>query len=273
MKETMSKNNNGARPQVSIIMPCYNAADYLAEAVQSIRAQIFEDWELLICDDSSTDSSLEIAKKVSAEDKRITVLQNRFNRGAPGARNTCLDFARGRYIAFLDADDSWHPQKLAKQIDHMLKTGSVFCVSYYDVMDADGVHSHGVQTPAKITFRHMMYSNFIPCLTAIYDSQALGKVPQPDIKKRNDFALWLMLFTEKGVECATSVPESLASYRQNGYGLSSSRRDALFFYFICLREYAGRTFISALYFSLIYLIIVTIKKRFPPIYNYLAIRL
>lgn len=272
-KNATELNKLGTKPLVSIIMPCYNAAKFIDQAIRSVAAQTFEEWELLICDDNSSDASKKIAQKWSQIDASIKVLNNRYEKGASGARNTCLDVSRGRYIAFLDADDTWYPQKLEKQIDHMIKTGSVFCVSYYDVMDEDGVHSHGLQTPAKITFRHMMYNNFIPCLTAIYDREALGKVPQPNIKKRNDFALWLTLFTEKGVEWATSVPVSLASYRQNGYGLSSSRRDALVFYFICLRKYAGRAFIPALYFSSIYAIIVLIKKRFPKIYNLLSIRL
>lgn len=264
--------NTSSEALVSIIMPAFNVEKFIDQAIQSVFDQSFTNWELIICDDGSADGSKRIAERWASKDPRIKVLKNRFEKGAAGARNTCLSKAQGRYIAFLDSDDLWHPQKLEKQIDHMIKTESVFCVSYYDVMDEDGAHSRGVQTPAKITFRHMMYSNFIPCLTAIYDSEALGKVPQPNIKKRNDFALWLTLFTEKGLERATSVPESLASYRQNGYGLSSSGRDALVFYFICLRKYAGRAFITALYFSSIYVFIVLIKKRFPKIYNHLAIR-
>lgn len=258
---------------VSIIMPCYNSAQFIDEAVCSVVNQSYQDWELLICDDESTDGSKQIAEDWVKKDPRIKVLQNRFKKGAPGARNTCLYEAQGRYIAFLDSDDRWYPRKLEKQIDHMMKTGSVFCVTYYDLMDESGVHCHSVKTPNNITFLHMMYSNFIPCLTAVYDSMILGKVTQPSIKKRNDYALWLTLFKEKGVERATSFPESLAAYRQNDYGLSSSGRDALFFYFICLRKYAGRALIPSLYFLLIYMTVVFIKKRLPRVYNYLAVRL
>ena len=171
-----------------------------------------------------------------------------------------LTSASGRYIAFLDADDFWHAEKLEKQIDHMKSTGSVFCVSYYNVIDENGEQGHIIKTPAKITFAHMMYSNFIPCLTAVYDSMATGKVPQPNIK-RNDFALWLTLFHVRAVKQATSIPVSLASYRQNSYGLSSSKRDALVFYFICLRKYGGRSFFSSLCFSLVYMLIVVLKKE------------
>lgn len=253
-------------------MPCFNSERYLDEAIRSVVMQEFRDWELIICDDGSNDNSKQIAESWAQGDLRIKVLENRFEKGAAGARNSCLDIAQGRYIAFLDADDVWSPKKLEKQIQHMQKTGSCFSVTHYDVMDESGRIRHEVMTPKAITFSLMMYSNFIPCLTAVYDSLALGKVPQPNIKKRNDYALWLTLFRNIGCDKATSVPENLASYRQNNYGLSSSGRDALFFYFICLRKYAGRALLPSLYFSFIYLAIVLIKKQFPKIYNYIVIR-
>jgi teichuronic acid biosynthesis glycosyltransferase TuaG len=258
------------RNLVSIIMPCYNAEQFLESAILSVIGQDLQDWELLICDDGSADLSKEIMEKWSERDARIKVLENRYDIGAAGARNTSLDVACGRYIAFLDADDIWHPSKLKKQIQHMKATGSSFCLSYYDVMDEAGEYCYTMKTPSVITYRHMMYSNFIPCLTAVYDSAAIGKVKQPNIKKRNDYALWLTLFRERGVVSATAVCESLASYRQNNYGLSSSGLDALRYYYVCLRKYAGRTLFSSIYFSSLYLAIVLIKKIAPKIYNYVV---
>ena len=257
---------------VSVIMPCYNAELYIELAITSVVNQSFKEWELLICDDNSSDESLQIARKWAEKDSRIKVISNKFDKGAPGARNSCLEEACGRYIAFLDSDDIWNNNKLETQISHMQKNGSCFSVSYYDVINEQGRHSHVIKTPREITFRGMMYSNFIPCLTAIYDSQTLGKVVQPNVKKRNDYALWLTLFREKGVVKATSVPDVLASYRQNDYGLSSSKVDALRYYFICLRNYGGRTRISSIYFSAAYLILTLIKKRTPMIYNLIITR-
>ena len=155
----------------------------------------------------------------------------------------------------------------------MEETGSLFCLSYYDVMNQAGEHSHKVQTPSDINYRLMMYSNFIPCLTAIYNSHILGRVPQPNIMKRNDYALWLTLFEKNGLRNASAVTDVLASYRQNSYGLSSSAIASLKYYFICLRQYAKRSVISALYFSLIYLLIVLVKKKVPSLYNYLVSRI
>ena len=258
---------------VSIIMPCYNVANFIDVAILSVINQTYRNWELLICDDASNDGSAELAEEWAIKHGQIFFMSNKFAKGAAGARNTCLGVARGRYIAFLDADDLWYPDKLTKQIDHMISTGSSFCVSYYDVMDEDENYRYSVKTPKNITQRHMMYSNFIPCLTAIYDSRFLGKVPTPNIKKRNDYALWLTLFCERGLEKATSVPYSLASYRQNGYGLSSSGYESLIFYYLCLRKYAGRTIFLSLYFSMIYLTIILVKKRFPNIYNLFSMRI
>lgn len=261
------------KPLVSIIMPCFNAEKFVGEAISSVIKQGFQDWELLVCDDGSTDSSRKILDDFSEADARITVLENQYDNGAPGARNSCLDVALGRFIAFLDADDIWYPDKLEKQIRYMIETGSHFCFSYYDVMNEKGEHLHIVKAPSRINFRHMMFSNFIPCLTAVYDSDALGKVKQPNIKTRNDFALWLKIFQYQGLESATAIAESLASYRQNSYGLSSSRLDALKYYFICLREHAHRSFFSSVFFSAIYLGIVLLKKRYPKIYNYFVLKI
>ena len=260
-------------PTVSIIMPCHNNALMIGEAIASVVSQTLIDWELLICDDESSDNSLDIAETWSSKDERIIVLKNRFKKGAPGARNTSLTAASGKYIAFLDADDVWYPQKLEKQIHHMEETGNLFCLSYYDVMNELGEHSHYVRTPSDISYRLMMYSNFIPCLTAIYNSDILGKVAQPNIRKRNDYALWLTLFEKQGLKNASAVTEVLASYRQNSYGLSSSAKDSLKYYFICLRQYANRSYVAALYFSSMYLLIVLLKKKAPSLYNYLVSRM
>ena len=260
-------------PIVSIIMPCFNSEHHLDQAIMSVVQQSFKNWELLICDDNSSDSSLIIAQRWVKRDPRIQLLRNKFGKGASGARNSCIHEASGRFIAFLDSDDFWKFDKLEKQISHMDETGSSFSISYYNVIDDSGRFMHCVKTPRKVTFSLMMFSNFIPCLTAVYDSSVLGKVFQPDIEKRNDYALWLTLFSEKGVQSATVIPEPLAFYRQNSYGLSSSKVDALKFFFICLQRYGGRNSIASFYFTSFYLLLSIFKKLFPSIYNLFVVRI
>lgn len=258
---------------VSILMPSFNSEAYLEQAIISVVCQTYEEWELLICDDGSSDSSSEIAKKWAARDGRIIALKNWNNKGAAGARNTCLNVARGRYIAFLDSDDFWHQSKLERQITHMESSGCPFSYSYYDVIDESGRFLHTVKTPPEISLRHLSISNFIPCLTVIYDGLRFGKVEQPNIEKRNDFALWLTIFHHSGFTNASCIQESLASYRQNSYGLSSGKRDALRYFTLCLVRYGKHSRLSSLVLSGIYLVVILIKKKLPKLYNWVVIKL
>ena len=259
--------------EVSVLMPSFNSEEYLEQAIASVVSQSYERWELLICDDGSSDSSSEIAVKWSVRDERIIALKNCKNKGAAGARNTCLNVARGRYIAFLDSDDFWHQSKLEKQIAYMKSSGCIFSYSYYDVIDESGMFLHTIKTPREVTLNHLSVSNFIPCLTVIYDSFVLGKVEQPYIKKRNDFALWLKIFHQSGFTNASCIPESLASYRQNSYGLSSGKKDALKYFTLCLIRYGKHSRLSSLFFSGLYLVVVLLRKKFPTFYNWVVIKL
>lgn len=175
---------------VSILMPCYNSEAFVTAAVRSVQAQTFSDWELLICDDGSSDASLRVVKSLAECDGRITVLKKNGPKGAAGARNTCLSKANGRYIAFLDSDDLWLPSKLEKQIQFMNDTKQPFVFGYCQNISEDGDRLWVTKAPERVSFCKILLSNFIPCLTVIYDTKKLGKVYQPNIKKRNDFALW-----------------------------------------------------------------------------------
>lgn len=259
--------------RVSIIMPSFNSEAYLEQAILSVVSQTYDRWELLICDDGSTDLSSEIAEKWAERDGRIRALKNHYNKGAAGARNTCLNVSRGRYIAFLDSDDFWHQSKLEKQISYMKSSGCTFSYTYYDVIDESGLFLHTIKTPRQVSLKHLSVSNFIPCLTVIYDSFILGKVEQPNIKKRNDFALWLTIFHQRGFTNASCIQESLASYRQNSYGLSSGKKDALKYFTLCLIRYGNHSRLSSLVFSGIYLVVVLIKKKFPTFYNWAVVKL
>lgn len=259
--------------EVSILMPSFNSEKYIERAIISVVSQSYERWELLICDDGSSDSSNEIAAKWAARDERIIALKNNRNKGAAGARNTCLNVARGRYIAFLDSDDFWHKSKLKKQIAYMKSFGCPFSYSYYDVIDESGMFLHTIKTPQELSLKHLSVSNFIPCLTVIYDSFILGKVEQPSIKKRNDFALWLNIFHKSDFTIASCIPESLASYRQNSYGLSSDKKDALKYFTLCLIRYGKHSRLSSLFLSGVYLVIVLVKKKLPALYNWAVVKL
>jgi teichuronic acid biosynthesis glycosyltransferase TuaG len=260
-------------PLVSIIMPSYNSSAYIAASIDSVVRQTFLDWELLICDDSSDDESLDIAVRFSYADSRIKVFKNKNKKGAAGARNTCLSKASGRYIAFLDSDDLWNEKKLEIQIKFMQDNLFSFTFTYYEVIDEQNIYQKSYKGPRKVNLKIMRFANFVPCLTAVYDSKILGKVSQPEIKKRNDFALWLKILSLDKDLYAYCLPVVTAKYRENNYGLSSRKFSTLFFFRHCLVEYGNVSRLSSHTYSMLYILIYLIKSKWVSVYNFLITRI
>lgn len=258
---------------VTIIMPCYNSAQFIDEAVCSVVNQSFQDWELLICDDESTDGSQQIAEDWARKDPRIKVLKNEFEQGAAGARNTCLSEAQGRYIAFLDADDLWLPQKLESQLRFMSEKNAPFVFGYCENMSEEGDRLSVTKAPERVSFTKILLSNFIPCLTVIYDSKMLGKVYQPNIKKRNDFALWLRILGEYRDVKALCYPEIIARYRVNSYGLSANKLSGIKYFYLCLRQFAGIGPLQSVCLTFAAVAFKTLKTLHPKLYNFIVSRL
>tara|TARA_B100000963_G_C22598535_1_gene659096 strand:+ start:638 stop:1486 length:849 start_codon:yes stop_codon:yes gene_type:complete len=255
---------------VSIIMPCFNSANYLDKAVYSVINQTFQDWELLICDDGSSDGSIKLAKAWAKRHEKIFFYHNKFEKGAAGARNTCLSHARGRYIAFLDSDDIWLPQKIDSQLRFMADTNASFVFGYCENMSQRGVARSVTKAPAAVSLKKLFISNFIPCLTVIYDSAVLGKVEQPYIERRNDFALWLkILAANPGLE-ARCYPRVIARYRVNSYGLSAKKISSIWYFYRCLREYGGLGSPAACFFTLSGVMFKILKTVNPWAHNILV---
>ena len=209
-------------PLVSIIMPAYNAEKYINQAILSIQNQSFINWELLIVDDFSTDTTVQIVNNACAKDTRISLQQLVKNSGTGVARNSALQMARGRYIAFLDADDLWRADKLQKQIDFMQSNNVAFCFSYYNLINSEGIETgKQITAPKEITFSKLFLANWIGNLTAIYDSEMIGKMTIASARKRQDWTLWLKIV--KKVKVAQVIPESLAFYRMGNLSVSSGK--------------------------------------------------
>ena len=209
-------------PLVSIIMPAYNAEKYIGQAILSVQNQTFPNWELLIVDDFSTDNTVEIVNDACAKDSRIIFTQLIKNSGTGVARNTALQIAKGRYIAFLDADDLWRADKLEKQLDYMQNNNYAFCFSYYDLINSEGFEiGKQVTAPTEITFSKLFVANWIGNLTAIYDSEIVGKMTIASARKRQDWTLWLKIILK--VKIAHVFPESLAYYRIGSPTVSSGK--------------------------------------------------
>ena len=224
-------------PAVSIVTPVWNAAATLAEAVASAQAQTRPDWEMLIVDDGSTDGSRALAEALAAGDGRIRALGWSDRRGAAAARNAGIRAARGRVIAFLDADDRWRADKLARQLGYMAATGAPFTFASVRRIDEAGRPLGVLAAPARVDYAGLLRGNVIPCQTAAYDREHYGTVEMPDLPRRQDYGLWLMLLARGGE--AHGLPEPLADWRMRRGSLSANKLVAAGGTWRVYREVAG----------------------------------
>lgn len=201
-------------------MPTYNSEKTLEQSVKSVFEQSYQNWELLISDDCSSDSTREIISKFQQCDSRVIGIYNETNQGAGKSRNVAISRASGKYIAFLDSDDLWLPEKLSKQIGYMEKHKVDFTYTAYQKISSEKGLTGVVKPPRKTNYKKLLYSNVIGCLTAVYNAESLGKKYMPLIRKRQDMALWLDIL--KTVDTAHCIPEVLALYRE-GNGMSGNK--------------------------------------------------
>lgn len=203
---------------VSIIMPSYNTAPYIKETIQSVLNQTYSHWELLIVDDCSTDNTDEAIESI--KDSRIKYFKNEKNSGAAISRNKALREAKGQWIAYLDSDDLWMPQKLEKQIAFMEQNGYAFSYTKYEEIDVESKKTGvTVSGPKKITRSGMFNYCWPGCLTVMYDANKIGLIQIQDIKKNNDYAIWLKVC--KKADCYL-LDELLGQYRKGRVGSVST---------------------------------------------------
>jgi teichuronic acid biosynthesis glycosyltransferase TuaG len=199
-------------PQISVITPSYNSKKFISETLNSIQSQSLQDFEAIIIDDASPDNSADFISDI-LPDKRFRLIRLRQNIGAAEARNVGLRSARGRYIAFLDADDVWHPDKLERQLRFMDQRKAAFSFTAYDVVDAKGRSVRGrIAVPCTINKEQYLGNTIIGCLTVIIDRSKFSQdILMPNLRSSHDMALWVNLLSECGI--AHGLNEVLASYR------------------------------------------------------------
>ena len=206
---------------VSIITPSYNCSRYIGETIESIQAQTYGNWELLITDDCSTDDSVNIISRYASQDERIKLFQLDKNSGAGVARNNSIKESCGRYIAFCDSDDRWTPDKLERQIAVLNRVESGVVYSSYTTCDEDGVVNGIVVAYRTISYLEILRDDSIGFLTCIYDTQKLGKLFMPTLRKRQDWGLKILLLQKAGY--AVGILEPLAIYRLRKNSLSNKK--------------------------------------------------
>lgn len=205
---------------VSIITPSYNTGAYIAETIKSVLAQTYTNWEMIIVDDCSTDDTDAVV--AGFNEPRIRYLKNQRNSGAAISRNYALREAKGKWIAFLDSDDLWLPDKLEKQIAYMKVHGYKFTFTDYRIVYPDGKWSPYVFTgPDKVTESMMYRYCYFSTITVIYDREYIGLVQIADIKKNNDYAMWFKVIQK--TDCYR-MPECLSIYCKRENSISSGSK-------------------------------------------------
>jgi len=210
---------NPASPSVTVITPAYNAAARVGETIRSVQAQSLGDWEMLIADDASEDATAALVEEAARADPRITLIRCAANGGSGAARNAALSRAKGRYIAFLDSDDLWLPEKLARQTAFMVDSGCALSYTAFRRISADGQRTGRlIHVPDRLTYQTLLKNTAIATLTAMVDSRQTGPLTM-STARRDDYILWLSLLRRGFV--ARGLNEDLARYRAVAGSLSS----------------------------------------------------
>lgn len=249
-EDKMSLNNHEMAHEelVSIIMPSYNSEKFILDSIHSVQQQTYENWELLIVDDCSTDGTVALIENEVLNDSRIQLEVLSQNSGAAIARNTAIKEAKGVYLAFLDSDDLWEKDKLTKQINFMEMNQYLFTsTSFEEVNEENQLIDHIVKSHKQLDYEGVL--KYCPGnSTVIYNMKELGKFYIPDIKKRNDFVMWLQVI--KKAEHLHGLEEVLSLYRVREGSLSKDKIDLVKYQWNVYRKIEGLPFFKSLYLLL-----------------------
>ena len=183
---------------ISIITPTYNCANFIGETIDSVLAQTYSNWEMIIVDDCSTDNTEEIVNNYSNSDKRIKYYKLDNNSGAAVSRTKAMELANGQYMAFLDSDDLWYPNKLEYQINYMKKNNYAFtCTKYEQINEKSKLLDKVIMVVPKTNYNRLLLDCPVGNSTVMYDVTKMGKFKVPNIRKRNDDALWLQMLKKE----------------------------------------------------------------------------
>jgi glycosyltransferase involved in cell wall biosynthesis len=234
---------------VSIITPNYNSEKFISETIKSVLNQTYKNWEMIIVDDVSTDKSIDIITSFCKQDTRIQLQQLPENLGAAVARNKAISLAKGNFVAFLDSDDLWLPKKLELQLDFMLKNNYSLSYTSYEVINEEGnLTNKIIKSKDKLDYNRMLYSNEIGCLTAIYNKDILGEIFMPEIRKRQDYGLWLKIL--KSEKYAFGLDTVLAQYRDRSQSISNNKVEMLKWNWNLYKNVENLSYFRATYYTL-----------------------
>lgn len=231
---------------VSIITPTYNCGKFIAETIETVLAQTYTNWEMIIVDDVSSDNTEDVVLQYTEKDNRIKYTKLDVNSGAAVARTTAMKLASGQYMAFLDSDDLWTENKLEVQLDFMKKNDYAFTCTAYEQIDENSKSLQRViQTIKKTDYNRLLLDCPVGNSTVMYDVSKMGKFEVPNIRKRNDDALWLqMLKKEKYI---WGMPDILMKYRIRTNSISSNKLSVIKYHWVLYREIEHLSVVRSLF--------------------------
>ena len=209
---------------VTIVTPSWNSEKYIVDTIKSVQAQTYKNWEMIIVDDCSSDCTVNIVREIAEKDSRVQILVQKVNNGAAKARTRSMQAGSGRFVAYLDADDIWKPEKLEKQIAFMKKMKCGFSCTSYEVIDDDGKPKNKyVHMLPKVDYVGFLTNNLLQTVGIMVDTSIISKdyLIMPDLRRRQDAATWLQIL-KAGFECY-GLSEVLAEYRRTRNSLSSNK--------------------------------------------------
>ncbi len=243
--------------KISVITPAFNAAEFLPLTIESVLSQTFTDYEMIIVDDCSSDNTFEIANEYAKKNPQIRVIRQGKNGGVAAARNTALKAAKGDFIAFLDSDDLWMPDKLEKQYEFMKQNGYVLTYTQYKMLLEDNKLSRPVRVPKSMTYKKIYGNTSIACLTVMVDRKTVGEFYMPPLKHTEDQCTWQDIL-KRGYK-AYALCEPLAVYRANNTSLTSNKVGAAKKQWQTYRKYHKMSVIKSAYYFACYSFNAVIK--------------
>ncbi len=247
---------------VSIITPAYNSSEYIREAIESVIAQTYKNWEMIIVDDASQDNTYEILNNYANKDKRIKPIFLEKNCGAAYARNRAIECAQGRYIAFLDSDDLWKKEKLEKQLIFMKKNKIKFSYHDYELYNIKSQSKKIISVPYRINYTELLKGNNTgSCVTVCIDRKYIKNISMPNIHQE-DFVCWLNVLRENNI-LGYGLNKCLGTYRIGKESTSSNKFKSAYWTWQVYRKSQKLSLPLALYYMSFY-IIKGIKKYILP---------
>lgn len=233
---------------VSIITPLYNSEKFILQTAKSVLEQTYTNWEWIIIDDCSTDSSLQLVTELARQDSRVKIIRNTINLRTSKTRNRGIEEAKGKYIAFIDSDDIWLKEKLETQIHYMKSKNLLFTYHpYKKFYESEKIVGHSIYVPDRVNHEDLLKTCSIGTLSVVYDQEALGKMYMGELDKREDFICWLSIL--KKIDFGYRVDKPLALYRIDKKSYSSNKLEVAKLQWRVYREFEGfNPFKSMIYF-------------------------